>query len=169
MSLWCFPSGFRSIQLTVWEKMFEEFQDSRHGGHLVYSNGMILAILALCRSDASHQVFAQSDLRFERRWPWRISRWLPLGSSWISEQNNFINSESLCHSDASHQVSAQSDLWFGRSCHLKHFKMATIAAILDIRREWFYQFWISVLLRCSHQVSVQSHLRFVRRCCLKNF
>ena len=33
----------------VWEEMvFEEFQDGRHGGHLGYRNGTILAILNLC-------------------------------------------------------------------------------------------------------------------------
>ena len=37
----------------------------------------------------------------------RISKWPP---SWISEQNDFSNSESLCHSDTSNQVSAQSDM-----------------------------------------------------------
>ena len=52
------------------------------------------------------------------------------------ERNDFSNSESLSHSEASHQVSAHSDLWFGRSC-LKNFKMATMAAILDIGTEWF--------------------------------
>ena len=44
---------------------------------------------------------------------WRISRWRPF---WISEQNDFSNSESLCHCDASDQVSAQSDLLFRRRC-----------------------------------------------------
>ena len=29
----------------VWEMSFEEFQDGRHGGHLGYRNGTILAIL----------------------------------------------------------------------------------------------------------------------------
>ena len=29
----------------VWEMLFEIFQDGRHGGHLGYWNGMILAIL----------------------------------------------------------------------------------------------------------------------------
>ena len=48
--------------------------------------------------------------------------WWP---SWISELNDFSNSEPLCSSDASHQVSAQFDLPFGR-CHLKNFKMATM-------------------------------------------
>ena len=52
----------------------------------------------------------------------------------MSEWNNFSNSESLCHCDASHQVSAQLDLQFGR-CPLKNFKMATMAAILDIAME----------------------------------
>ena len=40
----------------------------------------------------------------------------------------------MCNCDASHQVSAQSDLGFGR-CRLKNFKMATVAAILDIGME----------------------------------
>ena len=43
----------------------------------------------------------------------------------------------LCHCDAFHQVLAQSDLWFGRRCHLKYFKMAALAAILDIGTERF--------------------------------
>ena len=76
---------------------------------------------------------------------WRISRQQP---SWISEQYNFSNCESLCRSDASHQVLAQSDLQFGRRCGLKNFKMATMATSLDIRTEWFLQFWTSMSLRC---------------------
>ena len=66
MSLQCLPSSFGSIQFTVWEEMsFEEFQDGRHGGHLSYRNRTVLAILNLCRSDASHQVSAQSDMVLE--------------------------------------------------------------------------------------------------------
>ena len=43
-----FPSSFSTIRLTVWEEiLFEEFQDSRHDGHLGYWNRMILAILNL--------------------------------------------------------------------------------------------------------------------------
>ena len=52
-------------------------------------------------------------------------------------QNDSCNSESLCSSDASRQVSAQSDIRFGRRCRLKNFKMAIMAAILDIRMERF--------------------------------
>ena len=41
--------GDGSIRLTVWEEMpFEEFLYDRHGGHLGYRNGIILAILNLC-------------------------------------------------------------------------------------------------------------------------
>ena len=90
----------------------------------------------LCHCDASHQVSAQSDLGLGGDVVWRISRWPTWRPSWISEQNNFSNFESLCHCDASHQVSAQSDLGFGR-CRLKNFKMAAMAAILDIRTERF--------------------------------
>ena len=67
-----------------------EFQDGCHSGHFGYRNGTILAIL-----------------------------------------------KSLCHCDASHQVLAQSDLRFGRRCLLKNFKMASMAAILDIRTKIF--------------------------------
>ena len=56
-----------------------------------------------CGPNASHQVWAQSDLGFGTRWQ----------PSWILERNNFSNSESLCSSTASSRVSAQSDLRFG--------------------------------------------------------
>ena len=61
-------------------------------------------------------------------------------SSWISERNDLGNSESLCRSDAFHQVLAQSHLQFGRRCHFKNFKIAAMAAILDIGTERFKQF-----------------------------
>ena len=54
--------------------------------------------------------------------------------SWLSEQTTFSNSESLCCSDASHQVSVPSNLRF-RRCRLKNFKMADMAATLDIRTD----------------------------------
>ena len=53
MSLQCLPSSFGSIHggyLGYWkerEMLFEEFKDGRHGGHLGYQNGTILAILNL--------------------------------------------------------------------------------------------------------------------------
>ena len=60
--------------------------------------------------------------------------------SWISERNNFSNSESLCRSNASHQVLAQSDLQFGSRGDFKIFSMAAQAAILDSQMELFKQF-----------------------------
>ena len=48
----------------------------------------------------------------------------------------FSNSEFLRHCDASHKVSALLDLGFGRY-RLKNFKMAAMAANLDIRMEQF--------------------------------
>ena len=50
---------------------------------------------------------------------WRFSRWPPW---WISEQNNFSNSESLYCSDAFHQVSALSNLQFGRRMLFEEFQ-----------------------------------------------
>ena len=68
--------------------------------------------------------------------------------SWISEWNDFSNSESLCHRDASHHVLAQSNLPFERRCHLKNFKIASMVAILDIGMEQLKQFSIFMLLQC---------------------
>ena len=106
---------------------FEEFQDCHHGGHLGYRNGTILAILNRYIAPMLPIVSAQSDLWFGRRCRLKNFR------IWISECNDFSNSESLCHCDASHQVSTQSNLRFGRRCRLKNFKMA----ILDIGTERF--------------------------------
>ena len=130
---------FGSIWLTVWEGMsFEEFQDGHHGSHLEYQNRMIIAILSL-------YVTLMPPIKFQLNLTyslggdvvWRISRWPPWWPSWILEQNDFSNSESLCNCAASHQVLAQSDLRFGRRCCLKNFKMATMAATLDIGTERF--------------------------------
>ena len=53
------------LKLTVWEEMlFEEFQDGHHGSHW---NNFINSD-SLFHSDASHQVLAQSDLVFGRRY-----------------------------------------------------------------------------------------------------
>ena len=122
----CIPSGFSLIQLKVWEEMsFEEFQNGCLGGHLGYRNGTILAILNLC--------VAQLDLWFGRRCVLKNFKLDAMTPSWISEWNDFNNSASLCHSDPSHRVSAQSGKRYGS----KNFKMATVAAILDIGTERF--------------------------------
>ena len=120
---------------------------------LGYQNGMILAILNLCVTVMPPIKFWLNPTYGLGDVVWRISIWPPwqpswilerMGGddvfkrwpSWISERNNFSNSESLYHCHASHQVSAQSDLWFGRCC-LKNFDMAAMATILDIGKEWF--------------------------------
>ena len=122
MSLRCLPSSFGSIGPTVWKEMsFEEFQDGRHGGHLGYRNGTILAILKPPIKFGLNLTYG-----FGRNVIWRLSRWPPWLLSWILEWNDFSNSESLCHCDASHQVSAQSNLRFGMRCRLENFKMAAI-------------------------------------------
>ena len=66
----------------------------------------------------------------------RFSRW-PQWLSWIAKRNDLSNSEFLCRSYASHQVSAKFNLMFGRRCRLKNFKMAVMAANLDIGTEQF--------------------------------
>ena len=195
---------FGSIQLRVSEEMlFEEFQDGRHGHHRISELTNFSNSESLCRSDASHQVLAQSDPRWEEMlfeefqdgpnssqlgYPnrtilailnlynapmlpikfqlnltygsgdvvWKISRWPPWQPSWILEQNDFSNFEFLCDSDASHQVSAQSDLWFGRRRRFKKFKMAAMAAILDLERNNFSKFWIFVSLWCLLSSLAQS-------------
>ena len=111
---------------------FEEFQDDRHGGLLGYQDGTISTILTLHAAPIPPMKFQPNPFFCSGDVVWRISRWLGWWPSLISGQNNFSNSESPCYTDASHQVSAKSNFCFGRKCHLTNFKMATIAAILDI-------------------------------------
>ena len=94
MSLWCLPLSFGSIRLTIWENTtFIELKDGRHYG---YWNEMILAILNLC-------VTVMLSIKFQliRTYGlgedvvWRISRCPPWRPSWITERNDFSNSESL--------------------------------------------------------------------------
>ena len=84
----------------VWEEMsFEEFQDGRPGGHLRYQNQTILAILNHCPT-------VKPPIKFQLNPTyglggdivWRISKW----PCWISEGNNFSNSESPCCHSAFH-------------------------------------------------------------------
>ena len=80
----------------------------------------------------------------------------------ILERNKFSNSKSSCHPNASYQVWAQSGLPFGSRRGLEIFKMATVAATLDIGTAWFLKFWISMCSDVSNQVSAQSDIQFVR-------
>ena len=85
------------------ELLLEEFQDGHCGGHLGYRNGMTLAIMNLCVSDAS-KFWLNPTYSLGGDVVWRISRWLLGWPSWVLEWNNFNNSESLCRFNASHKV-----------------------------------------------------------------
>ena len=143
MSLRCLPSSFGFIRITVLEEIsFEEFQDGSLGGHLGYWNGTNAAH-RLGSIRVWEQMWFQDfqdgcpggHLRYRNRMNLAIrnlysesNSWRP---SWISEWNDFSNSESLCSSNASHLVSARSYLQFGR----RNFKMAAVAALLNIGTE----------------------------------
>ena len=92
---------------------------------------------SLCRSNASHQVSAQSNLRFRKICCLKNSNMAAMAAILDSRTEQFSNSEFLCRPDASLQVLAQSDIQFGRRCRLKNLKMVAIAAILDIGTELF--------------------------------
>ena len=128
----CYFSPWSIIQ------SFIEFQESHHGGHFGCRNGTILAILNLYVAPMPRIKF-RLNLTYGLGGDvvWRISRRLLWRPPWISEGNDFSNSESLCHCDAFHQVLTQSDLRFGRRCLLDNFKMAALTAILDIGTEQF--------------------------------
>ena len=51
-----------------------------------------------------------------RLWVWEEMSFEEFRPSWISERNDFSNSESPCCHNASYYVSAQSNLWFWRRC-----------------------------------------------------
>ena len=140
MSPKCLPPTFSLIRLTVREQMlFQDFQAGHHGGHLRNWNETNSNSKSPCHPNASHHVWAQSDLRSGVDVVCRFSRCPPRRPSWIAKRNDFSKSESLCHSDASHQVLAQSDLRFGTRCRLRNFKMAAMAAILEIGTEPFHR------------------------------
>ena len=106
-----------------------------------------------CGSNASRQVWVQSDLGFGSRCCFKIFKMPAQATILDSRTEKFSNSESLCRSNATDQVSAQSNLWFGRRCHMKNFKMAAMATILDIRTERFSNSESLCCSDASHRVS----------------
>ena len=132
MLLQCLPSSFGSIPPTVWEEMsFEVFLDGHHGDHLEFGNTTILAILSLYNSPNPPVKFQLNLTLFGIRCRLKNFKMATMLPSWISEWNDFSNSESLCQCDVSHQVLAQSNFQFGRRCrcHLG-YRNGTILAIL---------------------------------------
>ena len=144
------PTNLNLIWLTFQEQIyFQDFQAGHHGGNLGSWNGTNLAILNFHVTPMpATKLGLNSTDRLGADMIWRFSRWSQWQPSWILEQNKFSSSESLCCSDASHQVSAQSNLRFGRRCRLKIFKMADMAATLDIGTDWIYQFYRSMWPQC---------------------
>ena len=166
MSLWCLSSSFGSIRLIVWEEMsFEEFQDGHWSGMILVILNLCVTVMPPIKFWINPTYGLGGNVVWRiSRWPpwdigtgwdmspikfqlnriydlegdavWRISRWPPWRLSWISERNDFSNSEYLCHYDASQQVLAQSDLRFGRRCYLKNFKMAAMVW----KKMWFEEF-----------------------------
>ena len=132
---------------------FEEFQDGRYGNHLGYQNATILAILNLYV--APMPLFKFQDLWFGGRCRLKNFKMAAVRPSWISERNDFSNSESLCHCNASHQVLAQSNLRFGPSSIQERNDFSNSESLCHCD--------------ASHQVLAQSDIRFGRGCCLNNF
>ena len=90
---------------------FEEFRDGRHGGYTEYQNGTILAFLNLNNTSMPPIKFQLNPTPFGSICGFKIFKmavvaWRP---SWISERNDFSNSEFSSSSNAAHQVSDQSD------------------------------------------------------------
>ena len=85
------PTKFRSIGLLFQEKKRKiDFQDGRHGAHLGFQIGAILAIFDM-------QLTPMLPTKFQVNWPFgsgeeaknRFSRWLAWWPSWISDRNDF--------------------------------------------------------------------------------
>ena len=138
----CYPMPSTEFQLNPtfhWQQItMEDFQDAHRGGHLGYRNKIMLAILNLLVAPVTPTKFWLNQIYHSAADEiWRFSIWPLWQPFWTLELNDFSNSESLCCSYVSNQVSAQSNLRFRRRCHLKNFKMATVAAILDIWTEQF--------------------------------
>ena len=91
---WPFGSGEEAKKI--------DFLDGRHGGHLGFPIGTILATFDL-------QVTLTLPSKFGVNWPFgsgeeaknRFSRWRPWRPSWISDRQDFSYFRSTSHPDAS--------------------------------------------------------------------
>ena len=170
MSLWCFPSSFSSIWLTVWEEMsFEGFQDGHHGSHLGYWNRTILAILNLYVAPMSPIKFPLNLIKVWEEMPFEEFQDGRHDGHLGYRNRTILAILNLCLSNVSHQVSTKSDKGLGGDI------------IWRISRcpPW----WLSWILKqndfnnseslghtdASHQISAQSDLWFWRGCHRKNF
>ena len=104
------PTKFRvKWLLGLGEEAKIDFLDSRHGGHLRFTIGMILAMFDL-------QVTQMHPTKFRVNWPFGsglrgekyiFSRWLPWRPSWISDRHDLSYFWSISHPNASYQVWSQ--------------------------------------------------------------
>ena len=115
---------------------FEDFQDGCHGGHLGYQNGTILAILNLHAAQMCSTKFPlQPTYATGTDNKWRISRWPPWRPSWIWFWWKCPECKKLLT-----DIRMRDGPWStdnSISWQLKIFKMAAVAAIVDIVTKWF--------------------------------
>ena len=144
-SSWCFLASLESIGLLVQEKKQKiDFQHGRHGSHLWFLIGMILAVFDL-------QVTQMLPTKFWVNWPFgsgeevknRFSRWLPWRPSSFYDRHDFsyffIYKSPWCFlpSLESTGLSVQEKkrkIDFQDGCHGSHlgFPIGMILAIFDL-------------------------------------
>ena len=90
---------------------------------------------SLCHCDTSHQVLAQSYLRFGRRCRLKNFKMVTMAGHLGYLNGTILVILNLCVTPMPPQVSTQYDIQFGSRCHLKNFKTATVAATLDNETE----------------------------------
>ena len=156
-SLQRFLTSFKSIGLFVQEEKWKiDFQNGRHGGHLGFSIGLILAIFDL-------QFTAMRPTKFQVNWPFSSgeskNKWRP---SWISDWNDFSYFWSSNHPDAPYQVSVRLAFRFRRRNEIQIFKMAARPSLIFDRKDFSY-FWSTSHPDAFYQVWSQLAIRFRRR------
>ena len=76
---------------------------------------------------------------------------------------DFSYSKSLCCPESSIHISAQSNFQFGRRCPLKNFKMAALAAVLDMDCDNILEILnINIVPSASDVVSAKTDYQFKR-------
>ena len=146
----CLPSSLSSIRLTVLEQMwFDVFQDGCYGGHLGYQNGTILAILNLHTApmpSIKFPLYPTYGSGADNNW--RLSRWLPWRQSWI-----WFWWKCRKYGKLLTDIQMRDGPWLtdqSISWQLKIFKMAAVAAIVDIITKCFRNSESPCCLNASH-------------------
>ena len=125
------------------EEVEIDFQDGHRSGHIGYQIDTICTNFNLLVAPMLHTKFQLNPIsgsgeevenRFSRRPPW----W----PCWISNRHHLFILKSTSCPDAPNQISGQSDKWFGKGNKKLIFKMAAMAAILDIESAPFIYFKI---------------------------